>query len=88
MGKGDAEMGEPFEDATKDHRTDREAGLGRHANQPREPIFGHPLFSHHVPWVHKDGCAQVCGRLENGKDLTGIQIPIVNVRANLDARQR
>src|SRR5215475_7358704 len=51
--KSNTKAREPFEDAAKNHGTDRERRLCRHTNQPRQPIFRHTLTAQHVPRVNK-----------------------------------
>ena len=45
---------ETVEHAAEHHRTDRQRCLGRHANQPRQPIVRHALLTEHIPWMNKN----------------------------------
>ena len=60
--QGNAEFSEAVEHSAKRHAADREAGFRRHADQPRQPIFRHSLFSKHVPSMDKDRGVELLGR--------------------------
>ena len=66
MGKSHSQIREAFEDAAKDHRADRERGFGRHSNEPRQPVFRHPLFAEHVPGMNEDRRIKLLGRAPDG----------------------
>src|SRR4030095_3253446 len=52
--KRDAQCRKPLEDASKNHRTDRERRFCRHGDQPWQPVFRHTLAAQHVPRMDKD----------------------------------
>src|SRR3954467_14055756 len=44
MGESHAQFWEPSEDASEDHRTNRERRFGRHADQPGQPVLWHSFL--------------------------------------------
>src|SRR5215472_3490811 len=54
MSERDTEFWESLEDAAENQGTNRKRRFGRHADQPRQPIFRHPLLADHVPGMNKD----------------------------------
>src|SRR4051812_34668945 len=94
--ESDAKFGKSLEDAAKNHRTNRERFFGRHTDEPRQPVFRHALFSEHVPWMHKDGSAELLGCTPDWLQRRVVQIQYVdatsmrigiNVRTDLHAVQ-
>ena len=59
MRKSNAQLWEPFEYAPKDHRANCERRFGRHANEPRQPVFRHTLSAEHVPGMNEDRCVEL-----------------------------
>src|SRR6202022_4233425 len=85
----DAELREPIEHAAEDHRTDRQRCLGRHADEPRQPIIRHALLAEHVPRMNEDRRAELLRRAPNWLKRRIVQIYGVDatrVRVCIDMR--
>src|SRR4029077_17387130 len=65
VGERDTQSWEAFEDAAKNHRTDRERRLCRHGNQPGQPVFRHTIAAEHVPGMNKNRGLQFFGGVPN-----------------------
>src|SRR6266496_1363340 len=96
MRKGDSQIWKTLEDATEYHGANRERSFGRHSDEPRQPIFRHPIRAHHVPGMHKDRSVELFGRFPNNVErwmvevatLGAVTIVIrIDVRADLDTAQ-
>jgi hypothetical protein len=96
VGEGHPKFRKTFENSAEDHRTDRERTFSRHANQPGQPIFRHPLLAHHVPWMNKDRGAQFPRRFPENIERRMIEISAIravavivriDMRSDLDAVQ-
>ena len=94
--ESDAQFREPLEHAAENHRANRERRFGRHADQPRQPIFRHALFAEHVPRMNEDGGVQFFAALQTGwsEALSRFNVSMrpkcgfgVDVRADLRAAQ-
>ena len=60
--EGDAQLRKALEDAAENHRANRERSFGRHADEPRQPVFRHALLAKHVPWMNEDRSVELLGR--------------------------
>jgi len=87
MGEGHAQAGQTFEHAAEDHGADGQAGFGRHAHEPGQPVFRHFRFGHPPPGMHEQAHVEVLHRLKNGEQLGLVQVPVVHVAADLDAAE-
>ena len=87
MREADAQVGQPLHDAGEQHRAHRGRRLGRHPDQPAQPVPLQPVAAHHVPRVHEDGGAQVLGGLEEGVERGVAEVHAVRVGADLHAGQ-
>jgi len=59
MSKADLEIWKFLEQPSKDYTADGSGGLSRHADEPRQPVLGHGVHSHHVPRMNKHGCVEL-----------------------------
>src|SRR5207244_9049787 len=83
----DAELREPIEHAAEDHRTDRQRCLGRHTDEPRQPIIRHPLLAEHVPRMYEDRRAELLRRAPKWLKCRIVHIYVVTatrVRVGID----
>ena len=85
MGESDSELWQALKYAAKNHGADGQRAFRRHTDQPWQPIFGHFFFAHHVPRVDEDGHIQVLTGFENGEKFRSVEVPIVDVGADLNA---
>src|SRR5436853_6281316 len=96
MRESDPEFWKTLEDAAENHRTDRQRGLGRHADEPWQPVFRHALFAEHIPWMNEDRGAELFRRAPNRLKGSVVQVESVDaaevrvrvhMRADLRAAQ-
>src|SRR5438270_12317546 len=96
MGKRDTQLRKTLEHAAENHRTNRKRRVSRHAHQPRQPVFWHPLFAHHVPRMDENCSAQVLCCFPNGVQRAVIEVATIEPLAmivridmspNLDSAQ-
>src|SRR5438046_10544783 len=89
-------MRKTLEDATEYHGANRERSFGRHPDEPRQPIFRHPIRAHHVPGMHKDRGVELFGRFPNNVERWMVEVAAlgavtmvirIDVRADLDTAQ-
>src|SRR5882724_8764340 len=77
MGERDAKFRKPLEHAAENHRTNRERCFRRHADEPRQPVFRHPFFTHHVPWMNEDRSVELFRRFPDNIERRMIQVPAI-----------
>ncbi len=81
----DAQPRQLFQDAAEDEPADRQRRLRRHPHQPGQPVFAHALTAQHVPGVDEHRGAQRLRRFQNGIQGRVVEVPCVDVCADLDA---
>src|SRR4029077_2800092 len=96
VGERDTQSWEAFEDAAKNHRTNRQRRLCRHGDQPGQPVFRHTIAAEHVPGMNKDRSVKLLGGVPNRLKRCVIEVQriyaselriCVHVRAYLSATQ-
>ena len=85
MGEPDAEIGKTVEHAAHREAARGARGLGGHAHQPGQPVLRHLGAAHHLPRMDEDRGAEAGRGLEHRKELRRVEIPLLDVRADLDA---
>lgn len=85
MSDGDTKIGKAFKDAAEDEMTKRDGRLGRHADEPTEPVLVCEAFANHIPGVNKDTGAESFCFFEDREEFLSAEIPLIDVRADLNA---
>ena len=71
----------------RNHAADGPGLFRRHAHQPRQPVLGHGIRAHHFPGVDQQRHIQISHCLKYCKQFRGVQVPVVDVGADLDTAQ-
>ncbi len=87
VGQHHAQFRQAFQHAAEGQAAGGARLLGRHADQPRHPVFRHAGHAHHVPRVHQHRGAEIGGGLEEREQFRRVEIPVAAVRADLHALQ-
>ena len=87
VGKGNPQSGKLLKNPPKNHRTNGQGRFGGHPDEPGQPITVHFFLTDHIPGMHKDGGAQGLRMGVKAVKRRVVQIPLVDVRANLNTRQ-
>src|SRR5205823_930252 len=66
-----------LKDSAEQHRTNRERTFGRHADEPRQPVFRHPFLAHHVTGMNKNCSVQILSRLPNDVERWMIEVATI-----------
>src|SRR6266566_3970493 len=87
VGEGYAKLWEPLKHAAEYHRANSERCLGRHADEPRQPVVRHSIFAEHVPRMNEDRRPKLLCRAPDGLERRIVQIQGVDatgVRIRID----
>ncbi len=87
MRKAEPEVRMTIEHTAEDHRADCQRRLGRHSDKPWEPVAWHPLLPHHIPWMYEERAAEVLGGGVEVVQLLVVEVPVVDMRTDLEPRQ-
>ena len=87
VGEADAQFRQPLEHAAEDQAAGGARLFGRHADQPGQPVLGHGVVAHHVPGMDQDCGTEIGGRLEERKQFRRIEVPVLDMRADLHGGQ-
>src|SRR5438067_4297751 len=89
-GKGAAAMGESYpqlweagEDASENHRANRQRSFGGHADEPGQPVIRHSLLPRHVPGVNENRGTELFGGTPDWLERGIVQIQSVKTAAML-----
>ena len=88
VGEADPQPRQPLQHAAEDQRADRQRRLRRHAHQPGQPVLAP---SAPCPACPRGGRTRPrparCGRLEDREQRRVVEVPVVDVAADLHAAQ-
>ena len=91
VSEADLQSREVVENSAHEEGDDGGGGLGRHADQPGQPVLGEPAAHLHVPGVdeqHRPGVlagltskvrretGEITSNLVHGVELLGVQVPV------------
>src|SRR6185503_17395688 len=79
------ERRQTLQHAAEDEAARRARLLGRHADEPRQPVLRHRVAAHHVPRMHEDRGAEIGSGLEEWEELGRVEIEALAVRTDLHA---
>src|SRR5262249_25053335 len=85
VSEAEAQVRQPFQNAAENQRANGQARFRRLAHQPGEPVVLHAVLAEHIPGVDENGRPELFRSLKNRKKTGMVQVPIIDVRADLHA---